>query len=309
MHVIYYPMSESSTSEMHKKKVTVVVSVTVVVIVIAAIVVICVLVIKPKLSSGLTNVTNNKSRLPKFGDYNPDQPLEDIDSTTIPEEHAKSNTVILDVGSNNGDFSFDVATKNPEITVYAFEPNPDMVQVIEDGIQQRGLNNVVVVQAAVSDYNGESKFYLDDLGDKGCSSLKKFQANVETTWKGRNDLKMTRETIVKVIRLDDFMKENGIKKIQYLHIDAQGTDLQVLKGLGKRMNDVLQGDAEAANNHNVALYANQHTKRDIISYVKNFGFKITRIQPSDCKGNWVKEDGCNIDDANEVIVYFSKKST
>ena len=48
------------------------------------------------------------------------------------------------------------------------------------------------------------------------------------------------QTKIKVesITLKDFMKEKRIKKIDMMWLDAQGSELMILKGMGKRLKDV-----------------------------------------------------------------------
>jgi FkbM family methyltransferase len=46
-------------------------------------------------------------------------------------EAPKRTRVFFDVGANDGRDSIDVAHKNPDMEVYAFEPTPEMVEVIK----------------------------------------------------------------------------------------------------------------------------------------------------------------------------------
>ena len=87
-----------------------------------------------------------------------------------------------------------------------------------------------------------------------------------------------------------------MKKINYLHIDTQGSDLKVLKGLNKKINIVEEGILEAAVNKENSLYSTNHTIKDVEKFLTKNNFKISKIEAIDE----------NI--KNEKNVYFQKKS-
>jgi len=186
--------------------------------------------------------------------------------------------VFFDVGANNGFTSVPVAQNNGDVKVYAFEPTPEMIQEIERKTQ--GFNNYFLTKKAVSNYNGKATFRVAGHADWGCSSLLEFSDKSKTEWPGRTDLNVTHEIEVDVIRLDTFIKEHNITKIDYLHIDTQGSDLKVLEGLGDYINIVMEGAMEAAAKENI-LYNGQNTQQESIEFLQKNGFEVTGIQIND----------------------------
>jgi len=205
--------------------------------------------------------------------------------------HPIRNKVYFDVGANNGYTSVPVASRNQDTMVYAFEPTPEMIQKIES--KTIGLDNYFLTKKAVSNYNGNATFKVAGHADWGCSSLLDFSDKSKTNWPGRTDLNVTQEIKVDVIRLDGFIEEHNITKIDYLHIDTQGSDLKVLEGLGKHIDIVVEGGMEAAAKEDI-LYKGQNTQQQSIDFLQKNGFDITGIQIND-------------EYQNEVNIYFRKR--
>ena len=180
----------------------------------------------------------------------------------------------FDVGAHNGSDSIPLAIANPDVQFYAFEPNPYMVEVIKS--QTANLKNYTIIQKAVSDFNGTANFNISKYGPTGVSSLLEFSKTARINWSGfflSNDEKID----VEVIRLDTFIEENNIKNINYLHVDTQGSDLNVLKGLGKYLVNVNEGQVEAAVRPE-SLYVNQNTYQDTMKFLVDNGFEILSIK-------------------------------
>ena len=84
---------------------------------------------------------------------------------------------------------------------------------------------------------------------------------------------------VDCIRLDDFIKENKITDIiDFIKIDTQGHDLNVIKSLGKYKSNVREIVCEVQT-INYELYKNQSDKKELLNYMDNHGFEIKKIKP------------------------------
>jgi FkbM family methyltransferase len=126
--------------------------------------------------------------------------------------------IYFDVGANNGDSC--IHYLNEGNIVYGFEPTPRMINIIKSKV---GNNpNYRLIPVAVSDVEGKSTFKISGQADWGCSSLCTFSDNLNETWPGRTDFKLTEEIEIDVIRLDSFVEKEGITEIEHLHVDVQG---------------------------------------------------------------------------------------
>lgn len=195
------------------------------------------------------------------------------------------NLIIFDVGANNGSSTYHY-TSNPNNIVYAFEPTPYLLEQLYKLAQYKP--NFIVINKAVSNIKGKAWFNIAGQADWGCSSLNQFNDNLEITWEGRTDFKVTDKIEVDVICLADFIEEYNIKKIDYFHCDIQGNDLEALMGLKEYIKIVKEGVIEMPTSHNTKLYKNQkYIVDDAISFLEKNNFTITSIVPNDKFNNEV----------------------
>jgi FkbM family methyltransferase len=201
--------------------------------------------------------------------------------------------IVIDVGCFKGLKSLFIAQQNPSgAVVYAFDPlfNSEIAPKFKTKIKELGLSNYYVHGQAVSDYDGESKFYLANA--LKFSSLLPFAANSQNTkfWRPKiiQKLKIKEAKDVNVITLKTFMTQKALDKIDYLKIDARGSGLLVLKGLGEKISFVDRGVVESsALNKNEVLYKDQANYNSIVEFLENNNFEITDVKTKDPKRNMV----------------------
>jgi FkbM family methyltransferase len=178
---------------------------------------------------------------------------------------------ILDIGANDGKETFERANQN-DCIVYAFEPAWELLSkyLWPMALQAQNLR---IIPFAVDIENSFKTFNVAGNGDWGCSSLHEFSDDLETKWPGRLDFKKTHSYIVPTITLFHFCELYNINEIDFIEIDAQGNDFNVLKSLGDKISIVKEGVIEASNN--VDLYKNvNNRKEDILFYLQTNGFEI-----------------------------------
>jgi len=194
---------------------------------------------------------------------------------------------LFDVGAHYGEDSLDATRDNSDVICYAFEPTKELVNRLNDTAARAGFaNRYNVIPCAIADFDGEADFHLVK-DDTGSSSLNEFADNLDKTWPDRTDF-VVRDTVnVNVYRLDTWIKANApeITEIDYLHIDAQGSDLAVLKGLGDMLRIVKRGVVEVPQSEDVKLYKTQHSKDETILFLQANGFKIAEIRPQQNEDN------------------------
>ena len=196
--------------------------------------------------------------------------------------------VFFDVGAFDGKDS-----KNFDGIVYAFEPVPEQYEYIKKTITRPNYN---VYNFAVSNNEGISKFNIyGSLGKTYSSSLCSFDKNNDKYWPDKKVFDTVKTIEVPVRRLDNFIRENGINRIDYLHVDAQGKDLEVLLGLGEYITIVKEGVIEMPCNINNPIYEDQkYSVSDAITFLKLYGFGVSSIKNND-------------DYDNEVNIRFVRK--
>ena len=132
---------------------------------------------------------------------------------------ADAEGTIIDGGANNGLFSF-LASFKFQGKIFAFEPSDVLIPVLKKNFSNK---NIELITKALSDKTGFVTFYISSQSDQASSLIKR---NVLYFEKKPNRFK---EITVEAITLDEFVKQEGIKRISILKLDLQGSEYSVLK--------------------------------------------------------------------------------
>jgi FkbM family methyltransferase len=115
-----------------------------------------------------------------------------------------------------------------ESDIYIFEPHSEIIKAVRD------LYNFNSYDVAISNHNGRAVFHAIDIENNeyknsGISSLKK---GLTTNSRNFTDIE------VEVVRMDSFIRENKIKSIDFLKLDVEGANYEVLEGFGDELSRV-----------------------------------------------------------------------
>lgn len=151
--------------------------------------------------------------------------------------HTKFNKIkinVVDVGANKGYYSqqiLDVFEDNIE-KIYAFEPVPRFYDIITNKFKENSL--IETINSACSDEKRKDEFYeIIDLKDEDAEGLSSL--NFREVY---NNFKYSKIE-VDCIKLDDFILDNSINKIEFMKIDTEGHELSVLLGAKKSLENGL----------------------------------------------------------------------
>jgi FkbM family methyltransferase len=185
---------------------------------------------------------------------------------------------VFDVGANDGS-STKHLWSNPNINLYLFEPDPKLAEQLT--ASTANFPNVKFFQYAVSNVAGEAQFNL--AFGSGCNSLNTFIDNIDQIAPRRIDIRpLGQSVMVKVVTLAQFIEENNIEKIDYLHCDVQGKDLEVLMGLGPHIDKVDRGVIEMPLNAKGRIYNEQvYDSADGVRFLHDNGFIVESMDVND----------------------------
>jgi FkbM family methyltransferase len=192
--------------------------------------------------------------------------------------------IIFDVGANDCSNFIQEVKDNSTTHLHAFEPTPRFFEHFRKSYSH--LKNLHYTPFAVGDTEQFTILNVAGQADWGCSSILEFSDKSQTDWDGREDFVVTNQEEAKVIRLDGYIQKNKIPKIDFLHVDTQGFDLRVLKGMGNFLSIVKEGMVEAAAKPDI-LYYGQNTLEETQQFLIDNGFKIVNVTNNDHLGNEV----------------------
>jgi FkbM family methyltransferase len=145
------------------------------------------------------------------------QDYENFSSETL-KKTVKKGWRVVDLGAHVGYFSLLMSRLVGDSgRVYAFEPDPFCVKILERNIRMNGYQNIIVETLAISDKQSKAKLYFseDDPTDHRLFNPKSEK---------RSSLTVSQDT------LDNYFGEN---KIDLIKIDVQGLEMKCLKGAKK----------------------------------------------------------------------------
>jgi len=142
-------------------------------------------------------------------------------------------STIFDIGANVGQTVKEFRRDFPEAELYSFEPVPASFAALKKAVQ--GMERVQTRQLAFGRQRGVAKMLaISNLSDNRILDEKEIDQYNEVVE-------------VEVQTIDSFMAEAGLDRVDFVKIDTEGMDLDVLYGAEKQLDanriDVVQVEA------------------------------------------------------------------
>jgi len=150
--------------------------------------------------------------------------------TDVFRSHLKKGMTFLDLGANIGFYTlFGRSIIGLSGKIFAFEPHPSNTKLIKSSIKHNSFENITVVEAAVSNFEGNTTLnvYPDDNSEHSLVNL---------------DGHFAPETIktiqVDVITIDSFLETKvGSLNVDFIKMDIEGSEFNALKGMKNVLNE------------------------------------------------------------------------
>ena len=181
----------------------------------------------------------------------------------------------------------DIASENNSI-VFGFEANPTWIEYITSPIKNNNFkdyhqytnqlkyehlyNKFFIVPVALGDVKKpiNMDFYVPTHSEGCCSLLPPNPRSILG-----NIVKIHKVPVYNLCDFFDLIPFDKIEYIDYLKIDVQGYDINVLKGAGKYLSEkVVYVTAEPDTNH--YLNSESNSQKNIIEYMSSIGFKYIK---------------------------------
>jgi FkbM family methyltransferase len=204
-------------------------------------------ILKHRVRSRLANVLTGARLLPyKFGI----DPLQDI-KRQLSRQNIRT---IFDVGANTGETALVFRTRYPSATIHCFEPNSELSEILNGWQAELDVHTV-----ALSSKSGEAGF------DRSKATSELFSLTDDMSGE-----------IVRLETIDNFCLTKSVGHIDYLKIDTEGHDLEVLRGAAKMLAgaaiDIVQ--AEVSMNPDNKLHV---SFLEVQNFLQQYGYRIFGI--------------------------------
>lgn len=169
--------------------------------------------------------------------------------------------VVLDVGGHEGQWTQQVISASPSAYVHCFEPQPALGDVLEARFGSHP--RVTVHRCALGSRSGRAILHVNPR-DTALTSL--VQGDEPTV-----------DVEVDVRCGDDVLRREGIAEVDFLKVDAEGHDLEVLKGFHDALSSgavrVVQFEYNLWNIHSRVLLA------DFYELLDPLGYALGKVHP------------------------------
>jgi FkbM family methyltransferase len=139
----------------------------------------------------------------------------DRDTVETIQRLVKVGDICMDVGANMGSLSLAMARQTGATgKVYSFEPGPTLAARLRRNVElnPKFKNTIILSEIGLSDKPGRL-FYNEDAQNRG-----------------NGGLLGTSGQSIEVITADEFARRTALKRLNFVKIDVEGMELEVLKG-------------------------------------------------------------------------------
>lgn len=173
-----------------------------------------------------------------------------LDKYTHEMVRVEKGDFVIDIGANVGEYS--IAVSDYASDVLAFDPDPNIQNALKENLKR--LSNVKLFEVALSDSEGDVNFFLSTKDAD--SSL------VEPD-------EFSRTVTVKAVTLDQVISEQKIKKIDFLKLEAEGWEPEILAGASDTLKIVKKIAIDAGPER-----FGETTIDAVCQILQSFGFKV-----------------------------------
>jgi FkbM family methyltransferase len=200
----------------------------------------------------------------------------------------KPGMVVIDIGANLGYYALLEAKMIDNGFVYAIEPVKENVEVFQKSIELNGYKNIKVYLCAIGSENKYEEMTITYKSN--CGSLVK---------KSRNEKLVKERRKVKTITLNDFSKRLGLSRIDFIRMDVEGYEVEIIKGMDQAVGLMPEGAMLSIEIHPKAYPAPFIPILNMLDAIKNYGFKVRKFV--------IAEKIVKIDNFNKLKYMFDNK--
>ena len=197
----------------------------------------------------------------------------------LKKKNLKKINIFFDIGAHEGE-SIEIFSKNFTISkIYSFEPSPINFLKLKNKVNLflKNFKDIKVYVENVGLGDEKKRIYLKQLNESSSSTINQINKNSKYFKKKSFFLNKLhaqnfyKNIDIQIIRLDEYLNNNSIEYINFMKVDTEGYELDVLKGLGTKI-------------HNVQYIMFEHHYHDML--IKTY--KFSDINELLVKNNFIK---------------------
>lgn len=127
--------------------------------------------------------------------------------------------VFIDIGANTGFYSLVAWATNPNCRIHAIEPLPKAVRTLARSVQMNNARNIRIHQLAASNQTRDGSFFVP-RAVRISTGGSEFRSQSEAC----------DEIATRFIRVDDFVSELRLDKVDVIKVDTEYTEHLVIEG-------------------------------------------------------------------------------
>ena len=144
----------------------------------------------------------------------------ELAETSFVERHVQPGMVVLDIGANQGYYTLLASRKvGKQGRVISFEPSPREREALMLHRKLNRCQNVTISEVAVGSERKKADLFVVQGTQTGCNSLRPPAVTDQTA-----------PVQVEVMQLDEWLVKHAIERVDFIKLDVEGGELDVLKG-------------------------------------------------------------------------------
>jgi FkbM family methyltransferase len=188
-------------------------------------------------------------------------------------QHLKTGAVFYDIGANVGFFSI-VAAKlvGDSGKVIAFEPGKDNAQAIRHNGALNNFKQIEVIEKAISNNSGSGQLLLAKYS--GGHALATADAPPD----------LAGEITVDVVSIDDLIAQKLIEPPNFVKVDVEGAELDVLKGMKETIKTYQPTIIYEVDDGDRTAYERKY--QELADFMHSLDYKVTPTENSYDSIDW-----------------------
>jgi len=214
---------------------------------------------------------------------------------------ATPEIIILDIGCRWGFAEKFVQPENPgAFKIYGFDPDVDECARLQQHYVDFPNDTIMCIPQALAGKSGQRNLYVTK--EPACSSLHPPLQHLVDRYPALDCIQLEKVVSINVTTLNAWAKENRIDDVDYIKIDTQGSELEILQGGNNLLKTVRCIDIEVEFN---PIYEGQGLFFEVDAHLRANGFQLWRL------ANLVhySQGAKKIDTGEKNFIHFDSKTS